>query len=222
MSQTDSFIDEVTEEVRKDRLYGLMRRYAWIAVLVVLLIVGGAAYNEWRKAQERNAAQALGDSVLAALNAEDRADRAAALAAIEAPNPASDAIIGLLAAAELGQTDPVTAAARLLDVADNPEATPVYRQIATLKATALPGSGLSDEDRRMRLEGLALSGGLTRLLAEEQLALIEIETGETEAAIARMQMIMQDAEATQGLQRRAAQVIVALGGELPDDAQSEE
>jgi hypothetical protein len=73
----------------------------------------------------------------------------------------------------------------------------------------------------MRLDGLALSGGMTRLLAEEQLALIEVEAGETEAAIARMQLIMQDAMVTQGLQRRAAQVIVALGGDLPDDTQSE-
>ena len=36
MSDTDSFIDEVTEEVRKDRLYGYLRRYGWIAVLVIL------------------------------------------------------------------------------------------------------------------------------------------------------------------------------------------
>ena len=56
MSDTDSFIDEVTEEVRRDRLFGLMKRYGWIAALAVLLIVGGAAWNEWRKAQDRAAA----------------------------------------------------------------------------------------------------------------------------------------------------------------------
>ena len=51
-----------------------------------------------------------------------------------------------------------------------------------------------------------------RLLAEEQLALIDIETGEIAAAIAKLQSILQDAEATTGLQERATQVIVALGG----------
>lgn len=45
MSDTDSFIEEVTEEVRRDRLFGLMRRYGWIAVLAVLLLVGGTAYR---------------------------------------------------------------------------------------------------------------------------------------------------------------------------------
>jgi fermentation-respiration switch protein FrsA (DUF1100 family) len=45
VSDTDSFIDEVTEEVRRDRLFGLMKRYGWIAALAVLLIVGGADHQ---------------------------------------------------------------------------------------------------------------------------------------------------------------------------------
>ena len=215
MSQTDSFIDEVTEEVRKDRLYGLMRRYGWIAVLAVLLIVGGAAYNEWRKAQDESAAQALGDSILAALELDEQAARADALLAIEAPNPQSSAMIDLLAAAELGQNNPAAAAERLIALADDAEAALVYRQIATLKLTALPDSGLSSEERRARLDGLTLSGGLSRLLAEEQLALLDVEDGNKDAALDRLAKIMTDAESSAGLQRRASQMIVAMGGELP-------
>ena len=52
MSNPESFIDEVNEELKRDRLFALMRKYAWIAVLAVVLIVGGAAWNEWRKATE--------------------------------------------------------------------------------------------------------------------------------------------------------------------------
>ncbi|WP_371226996.1 tetratricopeptide repeat protein [Roseovarius sp. 2305UL8-3] len=222
MSDTDSFIDEVTEEVRRDRLFGLMRRYGWIAVLAVLLLVGGAAWNEWRKAQERSAAEALGDSVLAALQQDEQAARAEALAAIEAPNASSQAMIDLLAAAEQEQNNPAAAAERLIALADNSGAKLVYRQIATLKATAMPDSGLSEEDRRTRLEGLALSGGLTGLLAEEQLAWLDVETGQTEAALERMQGIAVNASATPGLRQRASQVIVALGGTLPEDADSAE
>ena len=57
MSNPESFIEEVNEEVRRDRLYGLLRRYGWIAVLAILLIVGGAAYSEYRKAQARAQAE---------------------------------------------------------------------------------------------------------------------------------------------------------------------
>jgi hypothetical protein len=80
----------------------------------------------------------------------------------------------------------------------------------------LPGSGLDAEARRGRLNGLALSGGVLRLLAEEQLALIDLETGNREAALERLAAIASDAEATMGLRRRVTQVIVALGEELPD------
>ena len=51
MSDTDRFIDEVTEEVRRDRLFALMRRWGWVAVLIVALIVGGGGWYEWQKHQ---------------------------------------------------------------------------------------------------------------------------------------------------------------------------
>ena len=216
MSNTDSFIDEVTEEVRRDRLFGLMRRYGWIAVLAIVLIVGGAAYNEYTKAQKRSTAEALGDSILDALRVQDRGARVTALSAIEAPDAASQSVVDLMAASEELDANPADAAQRLLVIADRADVALVYRQIATLKAVMIPGSDLDLDTRRGRLEGLALGGGIVRLLAEEQLAYIEIETGETDAAMTRLQQVFADAEATPGLRRRASQVIVAMGGTLDD------
>ena len=42
MSNPDSFINEISEEVRRDRLYALLRRWGWVAALIVIGIVGGA------------------------------------------------------------------------------------------------------------------------------------------------------------------------------------
>lgn len=216
MSQTDSFIEEVTEEVRRDRVFAFIRRYGWIAVLAILILVGGAAWSEWRKAQERQASQALGDSILAALQMDEQSARADALANISAPNAGSQAMLDLLAAAELAPNDPAAASERLIALADNPEAEVVYRQIATLKVLALPDAALSADDRRNRAEGLALAGGITRLLAEEQLALLDVEAGQTEAALERLHAIVADASVTAGLRLRATQMIVALGGDFPE------
>ena len=82
MSDTDSFIDEVTEEVRRDRLFGYFRRYGWIPAVIIFALVGGTAYNEWSKAQVAQVAQARGDALLDALELEDEAEQAAALSAI--------------------------------------------------------------------------------------------------------------------------------------------
>ncbi|MBC7476479.1 MAG: hypothetical protein H7317_00100, partial [Pseudorhodobacter sp.] len=67
MSNTDSFIDEVTDEVRRDRLFAAFRKYGWLGVVLVLVIVGGAGWHEWQKSQEAARAQAFGDAALAAL-----------------------------------------------------------------------------------------------------------------------------------------------------------
>jgi len=67
MSNTDSFIEEVTEEVRRDKLFALMRKWGWLVALIIVGLVGGAAYNEWSKARSQAQAQAFGDAVLAGL-----------------------------------------------------------------------------------------------------------------------------------------------------------
>ena len=215
MSDTDSFIDEVTEEVRKDQLYGYLRRYGWIAVLVILAIVGGTAFNEYRQAQQRAAAEQLGDALIAALQEPDAASRAGALEAVDPQSPGGTAVRDFLLAAEetaAGRTD--AAVATLDGISANGELPEIYRQIASFKALTLQGTALSVEERRLSFESLARPDAPLRLLAIEQLALIDIEEGDTDAAIARLRDLVLDAEATTDLQQRARQAIVALGGEL--------
>ena len=216
MSETDSFIEEVTEEVRRDRLFALMRRYGWIAVLAVLLLVGGAAYNEWRKAQDKAAAEATGDAIISALQDNDPLKRAEALATLSPDSPGAKALTLLLAAGEQVEAGEFDAAAEgLKRVADNAELPLIYRQVAGFKRLAVLGRDLPVADRRQGYEALVGPGSQLRLVAEEQLALIDIEENKIDRAAERLQTIINDAEATVGLRQRASQLMVALG-KTPD------
>ena len=219
MANQDSFIDEVTEEVRRDRLFALMRRYGWIAILAVVLIVAGAAWNEWRQARDEAAAQRLGDAVMAALEVEDPGARKAALEVIDTSGrPDLAALVGLLIAGSDVQSGDIEGAVAALDtLAVSPEATPLFRDLAALKAVMVGGRTLPADERITRLQGLALPGAPYRLLALEQIALAEIDLGNTEAALARLNEISADSAASLAMRTRAQQLIVVLGG-APDGA----
>lgn len=213
MSQTDSFIDEVTEEVRRDRMLGLARRYGWIVALVLVAVVGGAAFVEWQKARDRAAAQSLGDQIFAALESGAGVSRAAALADIEADGVAA-ALVDMLTAAELASND-VGEAGEMLDALSADESLPeIYRALATLKLVMLPDYPMFSDAKIARLEPLTAPGAPFRLMATEQLALLHMDNGETGKALDLLRPIMTDAEASPGQRQRAQQLFIVLGGDL--------
>ncbi|TCP61878.1 hypothetical protein EV663_10363 [Rhodovulum bhavnagarense] len=213
MSQSDSFIEEVTEEVRREKLFAMIRRYGWIAVLAVVLLVGGASWREWSQARDRAAAEVLGDTILAALEAPEPAERVSGLDAL-APGGEVRALLGLLRGGEsgpdMGRADAVAALEAMADDATLPVH---YTQLAALKLVMLGGRDTPPEQRLARLAPLAEPGRPYRPLALEQMALAEIDAGNTDAALAHLRTAIEDAAATAGLRQRVSQLIVALGGD---------
>ena len=210
MSNPESFINEVTEEVRRDKLFGYFRRYGWIGIVAVLLIVGGAAYREYQIAAKLAESKAFGDAVLDALDQDDAAARSTALAAVQAPGQ-RQALLNLLQSTD-PETDKAATLAALTAVADDATLPASYRDLAVLRRVIVAGTDLPAADRRALLDPIAAPGRPYRPLALEQLALLSVETGETAAAITALEALRQDQEATPGLRRRVEQVIVALGG----------
>jgi len=214
VSDTDSFIDEVTEEVRRDQLYQSLRKYGWIAVVVVLLIVGTSAYFEWQRVSNTNEARQTGDAILSALENDQADARVAALVAIDSDSADVQTLVSLIAAHEAKLSDDTaTALAMLEKVAGNPDAPIEYRQLAELKSLLVGANVLSAEDRIAAFEGMSAPGQPYRMIALEQLALIAVEQGRVEDAVTMLEDIRIDAEASSGLRTRAVQLIVALGSE---------
>lgn len=224
MSNPDSFIEEVTEEVRRDRLFAIFRKYGWIGGVVVLGIVGGAAYTEWQKVRAENRAQAFGDAVLDALDLGAPEDRSAALAAV-ATDGDQTGILQLLLASDpdADRAGTIAALDALAADASQPQS---YRDLAVLRRVIVAGAEMPLADRRAALDPIAAPGRPFRTLALEQLAYLLIEEGRSDEAIAALTALTTDQEAPAGLRARAGQVVVALGGEIaappaPDAAPAE-
>lgn len=214
MSDTDSFIEEVTEEVRRDRLFKLMKRYGWIPALIVIATVAGTGWNEYNKAKDRSAAETLGDDIIAALAVDESDARAEAFANVTAGTPGGKAMVEFLRAAALSNSEQKPQAVEILNaVAVNGDLPEIYRQIAAFKALTLQADTMPTDERRRQFEALAQPGQPLRLLAEEQLGLIDIAEGKRDQAIERFQAILQDAELSLDLRDRVIGMIIALGGE---------
>ncbi|SFI44678.1 hypothetical protein [Jannaschia pohangensis] len=219
MSNTESFIEEVSEEVRRDKLYQLMRKWGWVPVLAIVLIVGGAIWSEWSKAREAAKNQAFGDAVMDALAGEDMAARRAALAEVQAVDSGQQVVLSLLratAALNGEESDAEAAKAELLALADNPEVEGQYRHLALLKVM-LAGGTDDVAQNALFLEELAAPGAPFRAMAVELQAYAALEAGDEATAITLLRLLTEEAEATQALRRRAQQLIVALGAS-PDPA----
>lgn len=214
MSETDSFIDEVAEEVRRDRLFGFFRKYGWIPALIVILIVGGASWNEYRKATREAEAQRLGDAILTAMALDNQEARAGALADVETDGDAAPVLALVTAAAQSQVGDVAAADAALVAVANDATLPLIYQDLAKLKRLYLAGNGLEGDERAAIIDDLSAPGGAFRPLAEEQRALMMVEAGDVDSALAIFSDLVSDSESTQQLISRARQMIIVLGGTL--------
>ena len=216
MSNPESFIDEVTEEVRRDKLFAAFRKYGWIGVLIVVAVVGGSAYNEWSKAQAEASAEAFGDALIDSLDLGAPEDRRAALASIPVKD-GQKAILDLVLASDPSENREESLEALAALEADNsqPQA---YRDLATLRRVIISGKDLSVQERRAALDPIAVAGRPFRPLALEQLAYLLLEEGKTDEAIAAMTALVQDQQSPSSLRGRVDQMITVLGGKPASDA----
>lgn len=216
MSDTDSFIGEVTEEVRRDRLFKYVRKYGWIAVVAVIGVVAVTGYIEWQKLQAASRAEALGDRLIAVFDAESALKRAEALSELGSEAGEAQIIVDLRRAAELVEAGDPAAALVVFDGIANSGVDAVYSDMARLKALILRGSDLDTATRDAALSQMAIPGAPYRPLAMEQQAIAALASDDTNKAIETFNMILQDSEASDALRNRATQTILALGGKLPE------
>ncbi len=216
MSNTEGFIEEVTEEVRKDRLFAMYKKYSWIAVLAIVGLVGGTALIEYRNASAESAAKIRGDNLIAALNLDDASARVDALASIANSGDSTAALAQFHRAGVLMEQGDRDGALAVFD--DLKSGDDIYAQVATLRAIMIRGNDMDMDQRMAELESLAVAGNPFRTLAIEQTAMAQLDAGKKDAAIETLTALLDEAGVSQAMTSRTRQLIVALGGELPSAA----
>lgn len=211
-NQNDHFIDEVTEDLRRDRLFLMLRRYGWIAVLLILLLVAGAAWREYARSRDVAAARAFGDAVLAAEAQADPAARAQAIAAVPAANPRQAVLRDLLAANALAEAGDIAGAAQRYDavaLAAGDDA--VARDLAALRSVLAQGPGMDAAARDAVLMRLSVAGAPFELIALELKAIALSGAGRRDDAVTLIRQIQQKDGLTQAMRQRLAEHLITLG-----------
>ncbi|MEM1275496.1 MAG: tetratricopeptide repeat protein [Pseudomonadota bacterium] len=210
MSDTDSFIREVNEEIERDRMNRMLRKWGPFVALGILLIVGAAAAWNWKQDQDRQAREDVGRILLSAdpLEIQDNQDLLTGGAAI----------LGQLRLAEIELSENnIEAALRHYDaVANNPEAAPAYADLAALRILRLRAVQEPPSDLLPLVDPLTEPERPYRLLALELRAVLLLNDGQVNDAHADLRAIITDPERTGNLQGRAQQLLRASGGALTE------
>ena len=191
MSETDSFLQEVSEELRRDKLYRNMRKYGWIGLLLVVIIVGGAAYREYQKSQAAERAQLFGPNIIKALKEKKSVDRISKLQEIKAPSDNAKAVLAMLVSAEANNEEAsIQELSKLADVVDDLDVEAHYRDLLNFKILLGSAEKMGLEERKSAFLKLSEPGNPFRLLAEEQLVIIELEQGNIDGAVEKISKIL--------------------------------
>ncbi|TPW31665.1 tetratricopeptide repeat protein [Martelella alba] len=224
-NQNDSFIREVNEELRSDRMRDAWRRYGrYLIALAVLAVVGTAAWRGYEYWQDRKAASS-GDIFMTALNQIKAGDNDAAkktLAELEASGHGDYPVLAKLRAATLLEQNGDTAAAVSAFSAIGkdrgiPEA---LRQAAKLRAGWLLVDTGTYDQVSSEVEELAVDGNPFRFSAREILGLSAFRNGNYDEAKQLFDEITADSQAPVNILNRAQIVldVMAADGDTKPDA----
>ncbi|WP_029007080.1 tetratricopeptide repeat protein [Azospirillum halopraeferens] len=206
---------EVDEDLRRDRMERLFKRYGGIAIAVVVVLVGSVAgYNIWtarEQSQREEATAALTAAVDAAAAGPDRGIEA--LSAVAARGGSDVATLARLKEAALlaGKGDRAAAVAIYDRVAADTVADTAYRDLATLLSVMHQlGSG-DPAALTARLQPLSADTSPWRFSAREMEALLAARAGNTERAQTLFQQLADDASAPSGVRSRATDLAALYG-----------
>ncbi len=207
---------EIDEEVRRDKAAQLWKKYGWvISGLAVLLVLAVAGWQIWLH-REQQASQLVGARLEAALKASRDGSGAEAetiLGELAASAPAGyRQIARFRLAAETAKRDAAAGAAAFDTIANDGALTPLYRDLARLRAGMLRVDLVPYAELRTALEPLATPQGAWRHSAREFLGIAALKANLFEDAGRWFDAIVTDPQSPSVLRQRTELYLALVRG----------
>ena len=214
--------DEVEEELREERMQQFLKKYGALLFAAALLMIGAVAgWKAWGWYQERQDTDAASRYLAAATRTEaagvagpNRAAAIAAFQAVTADAPEGYRVLARLREAALrADSGDLKGASALWDqVAADSSADLLLRDLANLTWCLHYADKGDPALLEGRLKPLAAPGSAWRSMAQEQLALLELRQGHTDAAKAQLKKLAEDTAVSPGVRNRAGILLNRAGG----------
>ncbi|AJY44739.1 tetratricopeptide repeat protein [Martelella endophytica] len=224
-NQDDSFIREVNEELRSDRMRDAWRRYGrYLIAAAVLLVIGTAGWRGYEYWQSRQAA-ASGDIFLTALNQINEGNLDAAEKTLDQlkqeGHGAYPVLAQLRAATLLSENGDTAAAISAFSTIGKDRSVPeAIRDAAKLRAGWLMVDDASYDQVSAEVEELSNDGNPFRFSAREILGLTAYRLKDYPRAQDWFEAIANDTEAPRNVLNRAQIMleVMTADGEIKDTA----
>jgi hypothetical protein len=198
---------EVDEEVQRDQVENLWKRYQTPVIVLAILIVAGTGAWSYYKTERSKAAEAANVRFLAAVadaEAGKSAEAVAAFDAIAKSGPAGYATLARLRGAEeLAKTDKAKAIELLDALAEDKKVDSLTREVAELRSVMYTMEQGDREKTMMKLGSLMTENHAFRYSAQEWNALDALDDKDFDEAERVFNMLLRDTSAPMGMRQRA-------------------
>ncbi|MDB5692718.1 MAG: tetratricopeptide repeat protein [Alphaproteobacteria bacterium] len=218
----ETFYREVDEELRRDQMLGLWKRYGKLAIAGVVLFIAAIGGVIWWMNQREIKAGSRGETLIAAFDDISASNKAAARAKLD--ELAKSGVDGYRAASLLTQADmasdanqPDKAVALFKQVADDGSLASPYRDAALVRMTALQFDRLPPQQVIARLKPLAVPGAPWFGSAGEMVAGAYLKLNRPQDAGKLFAAIAKDKKVPDSIRSRALQMAGSLGVDAVQD-----
>jgi hypothetical protein len=212
----DTFVKEVDEELRKERLNQFVARYGWWILAAIVLVLGSIGGFIWWKDQQAKKAAEQGEALLEVIDGLESGNRSAVAPKIaELAGSEADGyrVAALFARAsmqtEAGQRP--AAIATLRSIADDESLAEPYRHAALIRQTALEFDQLQPQVVIRRLGPLARPGQPWFGSAGEMVGMAHLRMRRPDLAGQMFQRVGRDEGVAPSIRTRAIQMAGSLG-----------